>query len=126
MRTRGGTITRELPRSVHRRIENHEVVGFKRDRLDCGGDPVPRDDRPPVNVPTVKDNVLREHLGWRDVVGGVVHRGDRGVSRRRETNMEQAIGVRIDSGVQPISLSIELNLRFVDRNVIRTSTRCRL
>jgi len=40
--------------------------------------------------------------------------------------MEQAIGVRIDSGVQPISLSIELNLRFVDRNVIRTSTRCRL
>jgi len=40
--------------------------------------------------------------------------------------MEQAIGVRIDSGVQPISLGIKLNHRSVDRNVIRISTICRL
>ncbi len=40
--------------------------------------------------------------------------------------MEQAVGIGIDSSVQPISFIIRLNHGFVDRNVIRISTVCRL
>jgi len=40
--------------------------------------------------------------------------------------MEQAVGVGIDRGVQPISLVIELDHGFVDRNVIRVGTICGL
>jgi hypothetical protein len=40
--------------------------------------------------------------------------------------MEQAVRVGIDRSVQPISISIELSHRFIDRNVIRTDTVCRL
>ena len=36
--------------------------------------------------------------------------------------MEQFVRVRIDRGVQPVALVIELNYGLVDRNVIRIST----
>jgi len=36
--------------------------------------------------------------------------------------VEQAIGVGIDGGVQPILLVIELDHGFIDRNVIRVGT----
>lgn len=54
------------------------------------------------------------------------HQGNRGVSRRIWPDMEQAVGIRIDSGVQPILLIVELNHGFVDRNVIRVGTVCGL
>ena len=40
--------------------------------------------------------------------------------------MEQTVGVGIDSSVQPISLIVELNHGFIDRNVIRLGPTCRL
>ncbi len=43
-----------------------------------------------------------------------------------ELNMMKAVRVGIDSDVQPISLRIEVNHNFIDRNVIRSSTVGRL
>jgi len=54
------------------------------------------------------------------------HRGNRGGSRRIKPDVEQAVGVGIDGSVQPISLVIELNHGFINCNVIRVSTICRL
>jgi hypothetical protein len=48
--------------------------------------------------------------------------GYRLISRRREFHVQQAVRVGIDRSVQPISLIIELDHGFVDRNVIRTGT----
>lgn len=54
------------------------------------------------------------------------YRGNRGCSRRVEPNMKQAVGIEIDSGVQPVLPIIELNRCFIGCNVIRASTVCRL
>jgi len=50
------------------------------------------------------------------------HRGNRGGSRRIESNIEQAVRCGIDGSVQPVALVAELNHGFVDRNVIRVRT----
>ncbi len=54
------------------------------------------------------------------------HLDQRLCSRRIEPRMEQAVGVGIDRGVQSISLVIELDHSFIDRNVIWVGTACRL
>jgi len=54
------------------------------------------------------------------------HPGQRLYSRRIKPHMEQAIGVGIDSSVQPISIIIKLNHSLIDRNVIRLGPTCRL
>lgn len=53
------------------------------------------------------------------------HHGDYVSSRRTESNTEQAVRVGIDSNIQP-PLRIELNHGFIDRNLIRICTVCRL
>jgi hypothetical protein len=47
-------------------------------------------------------------------------------SRRKQADVKQMIRCGIDSGVQPVSLVVELDRGFVDRNVIRVWTVTRL
>ena len=54
------------------------------------------------------------------------HRGGRRCSRRIEPHVQQAVGVGIDSSVQPISLVIELDHGLINRHVIRVGTVCGL
>jgi hypothetical protein len=54
------------------------------------------------------------------------HLGQCLCSRGIEPYMEQAVRVGIDGGVQPVSLSIELNHGSINCNVIRVNTVCRL
>ena len=50
------------------------------------------------------------------------HLGNRLISRRREFDVQQAVGCRIDSGVQPELLIVDANHAFVQRNLIRSFT----
>ena len=52
--------------------------------------------------------------------------GQRLCSRRKQIDVEQAVSIWIDRSAQPISLVVELNHGFVDRNVIRVRTVCGL
>jgi|AntDeeMetagen134_2_1112570.scaffolds.fasta_scaffold00134_19 hypothetical protein len=42
--------------------------------------------------------------------------------RSIEPYTKQAVGLKIDNGVQPISIDIEMNQVFIDRNVIWIGT----
>jgi hypothetical protein len=57
---------------------------------------------------------------------GKEHFGQRQCSRRKQPHVEQAVRGGIDGGVQPVSLVVELNHGFIDRNVIRVGTVCGL
>ena len=54
------------------------------------------------------------------------HLGQRQCSRRKQPDVEQAVRGGIDGGVQPVSLVVELDHGFIDRNVIRIRTVCGL
>jgi len=50
------------------------------------------------------------------------HLGHALISRRREFEMQQPVGIGVNRGVQPELLVIDLDHGFVDRDVIRLET----
>jgi hypothetical protein len=49
------------------------------------------------------------------------HLGERPSSRWKQADVKQTVRGGIDSSIQPVSLVVELDHGFVDRNVIRVS-----